>query len=100
MKLFFGQNGHHHRTLGKQNTKGGTPPTHTQPTQQVTPSLILLSKIGKNGIYNLKFNKENNVFKDALGVKGLGFKHHRHTKMKGYSHVVSCHSMTMSYCMT
>ena len=21
-------------------------------------------------------NKENNVFKDALGVKGLGFKHH------------------------
>ena len=22
------------------------------------------------------FNKENNVFKDALGVKGLGFKHH------------------------
>ena len=23
-----------------------------------------------------KANKENNVFKDALGVKGLGFKHH------------------------
>ena len=23
-----------------------------------------------------EFNKENNVFKDALGVKGLGFKHH------------------------
>ena len=22
------------------------------------------------------YNKENNVFKDALGVKGLGFKHH------------------------
>ena len=21
-------------------------------------------------------NKENNVFKDAIGVKGLGFKHH------------------------
>ena len=24
----------------------------------------------------IEINKENNVFKDALGVKGLGFKHH------------------------
>ena len=32
-----------------------------------------LSNIGKR---KKTLNKENNVFKDALGVKGLGFKHH------------------------
>ena len=55
------------RTLGKNNTKGGTPPTHTQPTQQVTPSsetwccLILLSKICKSGIYSHKFKNSKNT---------------------------------------
>ena len=32
-------------------------------------------------------NKESNVFKDALGVKGLGFKHHgNHGSHYGYHH--------------
>ena len=26
--------------------------------------------------FQWNINKENNVFKDAIGVKGLGFKHH------------------------
>ena len=35
----------------------------------MNPSLFFLVGINLG-------NKENNVFKDALGVKGLGFKHH------------------------
>ena len=36
----------------------------------------MLSLIYITYIFRSHKNKENNVFKDALGVKGLGFKHH------------------------
>ena len=35
----------------------------------------------------MSINKENNVFKDALGVKGLGFNHHgNHVSHYGNHH--------------
>merc|ERR1712001_645012 len=37
-------------------------------------------------------NKENNVFKDALGVKGLGFKHHGNHPCNHGSHYGNHHS--------
>ena len=36
-------------------------------------------------------NKENNVFKDALGVKGLGFKHHGNHPCNHGSHYGNHH---------
>ena len=41
--------------------------------------------------YNLLQNKENNVFKDALGVKGLGFKHHGNHPCNHGSHYGNHH---------
>ena len=35
-------------------------------------------------------NKENNVFKDALGVKGLGFKHHGNHPGNCYTYHIVC----------
>ena len=49
-------------------------------------------------------NKENNVFKDALGVKGLGFKHHGnyHAEQLLFScqcsKVSSCRVVRLSSC--
>ena len=40
----------------------------------------------------LNVNKENNVFKDALGVKGLGFKHHGNHPCNHGSHYGNHHS--------
>ena len=37
------------------------------------------------------YNKENNVFKDALGVKGLGFKHHGNHPCNHGSHYGNHH---------
>ena len=44
-------------------------------------------------IYDKQFsrNKENNVFKDALGVKGLGFKHHGNHPCNHGSHYGNHH---------
>ena len=38
-----------------------------------------------------RLNKENNVFKDALGVKGLGFKHHGNHPCNHGSHYGNHH---------
>ena len=38
----------------------------------VSPGMLSFSSF----VVLISTNKENNVFKDALGVKGLGFKHH------------------------
>ena len=39
----------------------------------------------------IRQNKENNVFKDALGVKGLGFKHHGNHPCNHGSHYGNHH---------
>ena len=41
--------------------------------------------------FHCRFNKENNVFKDALGVKGLGFKHHDNHPCNHGSHYGNHH---------
>ena len=46
------------------------------------------------GLWNIiiiVYNKENNVFKDALGVKGLGFKHHGNHPCNHGSHYGNHH---------
>ena len=48
--------------------------------------------------YCLNHNKENNVFKDALGVKGLGFKHHGNHPGNHGSHYGNHHGNSMKMC--
>ena len=56
---------------------------------------IIIKNVIVNAVFTVRFkiniNKENNVFKDALGVKGLGFKHHGNHPCNHGSHYGNHH---------
>ena len=45
-------------------------------TKKILKYDLVFGEMGTKDCWSTDVNKENNVFKDALGVKGLGFKHH------------------------
>ncbi len=53
-------------------------------------SFMMNTTFGTDAPYYMG-NKENNVFKDALGVKGLGFKHHGNHPCNHGSHYGNHH---------
>ena len=52
-------------------------------------TVFAILTIDNHGVFEQ--NKENNVFKDALGVKGLGFKHHGNHPCNHGSHYGNHH---------
>ena len=61
--------------------------------QQISGAVQLRSRAGLRKVKKdiIWSNKENNVFKDALGVKGLGFKHHGNHPCNHGSHYGNHH---------